>query len=91
MTRLHLLISGFVTNVGFRYFVQGKALELGLGGWVRNTQDEKVEVDIEGKEEEVDEMLKLCQEGPAGAWVKEVKILEREKIEKKSERFEIVL
>lgn len=77
MLRLHLLISGTVTNVGFRYFVLENALKLGVTGWVKNTDDDKVETVLEGEEEKVEKMLKLCKEGPAGAFVKEVKILER--------------
>jgi acylphosphatase len=33
------LVSGRVQGVGFRYFVQGKAVELGLDGWTRNLDD----------------------------------------------------
>ncbi|MCL5675889.1 MAG: acylphosphatase [Patescibacteria group bacterium] len=91
MQRLHLLISGSVTGVGFRYFVAGNARKLGVAGWVKNTNENKVEAVLEGGEQALKKMLELCQEGPAGSWVKEVKILEKKKIEKGREEFQIIL
>ena len=40
----HFLVKGRVQGVGFRWFVQREAAELGLRGWVRNTDDGHVEV-----------------------------------------------
>lgn len=90
MLHLHILISGMVTGVGFRYFVVGNARKIGVTGWVRNTDDEKVEAVLEGEKEKVEQMLELCKEGPAGAWAKKVKILERKEIKKVRERFQIL-
>jgi len=90
MPHLHLLISGMVTGVWFRDFVVQNARKIGVAGWVKNTNDEKVETVIEGKEENVEKMLGFCQEGPAGSWVKEVKILERKKIDKPQDGFNII-
>lgn len=89
MFHLHLLISGLVTGVGFRHFVAQNARKLGVNGWVKNTSD-KVEIVLEGEKEKLENMLAICREGPAGSWVKEVKILEKKKIEKKNEGFEIL-
>ena len=36
MERLQAVVHGDVQGVGFRYFVQRKAHQLGLSGWVRN-------------------------------------------------------
>jgi len=45
---IHLLISGRVQGVGFRYFVKQKALECHLTGWVKNLPNGKVEIEAEG-------------------------------------------
>ena len=67
--RLHAIIQGHVQGVGFRYFVQGKAISLGLTGWVRNRWDGSVEVLTEGKRTELDSLLEALYRGPRGATV----------------------
>tara|TARA_Y100000310_G_C20625296_1_gene785508 strand:- start:655 stop:924 length:270 start_codon:yes stop_codon:yes gene_type:complete len=73
MKRLKLTISGQVQAVGFRYFVERMALKLGLTGYVKNRNDDKVEVLVEGEEEKLKRMLELCEKGPVLAKVTEVK------------------
>lgn len=48
--RAHILISGMVQGVGFRYFVADKAIELGLTGWVKNKKDGNVEAEFQSSE-----------------------------------------
>ena len=73
MKRLKLIISGQVQAVGFRYFVERMAQKLGLVGYVKNRDDNKVEVLVEGEEEKLKRLLGLCQKGPVLAKVEEVK------------------
>ncbi|MGB8699357.1 MAG: carbamoyltransferase HypF, partial [Thermosynechococcaceae cyanobacterium] len=47
LQRLHLRVQGMVQGVGFRPFVYTLATELGLSGWVRNT-DSGVDIEVEG-------------------------------------------
>ena len=49
----HFLVKGRVQGVGFRWFVQREACQLGLRGWVRNTADGDVEVMAAGGEEQL--------------------------------------
>lgn len=70
--RLHVIIQGHVQGVGFRYFVQGKATNLGLTGWVRNRWDGSVEVLTEGKRTILESLLDALYRGPQGATVTSV-------------------
>ena len=46
---LHFLVKGRVQGVGFRWFVQREAAELGLRGWVKNTDQGHVEIVAAGE------------------------------------------
>ena len=72
--RAHVHISGYVTGVFFRYETQALAEELGVGGWVRNTPDGKVEAVFEGERKKVEQMLDFCRKGPPGARVIDVEV-----------------
>lgn len=63
MKTLKLFISGIVQGVFFRKSVEDKAKELELKGFVRNLDDGRVEVVVEGKDENVNEMVKACKQG----------------------------
>ncbi|WP_053179588.1 acylphosphatase [Sunxiuqinia dokdonensis] len=52
-TARHMLLSGRVQGVGFRYFVQQKARECQLTGWVKNLPNGKVEIEAEGEEQDI--------------------------------------
>ncbi len=49
----HYLVKGRVQGVGFRWFVQREAAEIGLRGWVRNTDDGHVEIVAAGEPDAV--------------------------------------
>lgn len=51
MTRLHLVVSGLVQGVGFRWYARERARGLGLAGWIRNREDGTVEAEAEGPQE----------------------------------------
>lgn len=57
LTRLSLTVKGVVQGVGFRWFVYGRAEDLGLSGWVRNREDGTVEAEVEGEEPVVNAFL----------------------------------
>jgi len=62
--RLHAVVHGEVQGVGFRYFVQRRARELGLEGWVRNNDDGTVELVAEGERGKLEELRRMVEEGP---------------------------
>jgi acylphosphatase len=51
------VVSGHVQGVGYRYFVRSLATARGLGGSARNLPDGRVEVVLEGAEDDVDTVL----------------------------------
>jgi acylphosphatase len=73
--RVHALVHGRVQNVGFRMFVARHARQLGLSGWVRNLPDGRyVEVEAQGEDPAVHQLLGLLRYGPAGAHVEDVHV-----------------
>ncbi|HKW58473.1 MAG TPA: acylphosphatase [Candidatus Dormibacteraeota bacterium] len=72
MERLHAVVHGDVQGVGFRYFVQRAARQLGLRGWVRNNDDGSVELVAEGERPRLEELERAVKEGPRGSRVDRV-------------------
>ncbi|HEY2164464.1 MAG TPA: acylphosphatase [Gemmatimonadaceae bacterium] len=67
--RMHVVVSGRVQGVGFRWFVREAAIELGLAGWVRNRSDGNVEVAADGDDAGVSHFRELLRKGPPHAMV----------------------
>jgi len=74
MKTVRIFIKGTVQSVFFRTFIKEQADELGVRGFVRNLEDGRVEVLVEGRDEKVVEMVKRCKEGPKHAQIIEVKV-----------------
>ncbi len=72
MERLHAIVRGDVQGVGFRYFVQRRAHQLGLSGWVRNNDDGTVELVAEGSRGALDQLRRALEDGPRLARVDRV-------------------
>ena len=66
---VHFLIRGRVQGVGFRWFVHREAAELGLRGWVRNTDAGEVEVVAAGDAETIAELRSELYKGSRGSRV----------------------
>ena len=66
---LHFLVKGRVQGVGFRWFVQREAAELGLRGWVRNTDQGDVEVVAAGDKALLAELKVALHKGSRGSRV----------------------
>ena len=73
-TRAHLFISGIVQGVFFRSYTRQEANKKNVKGWVRNLPDGRVEVVLEGEEQDVKEIIEFCRKGPSYAQVKDMKI-----------------
>ncbi len=70
--RLCATITGLVQGVSFRWFVQRRAVELGLAGFVRNQSDGSVYFCAEGTREALERLLDSARAGPASAAVENV-------------------
>lgn len=57
MVRKHFFFSGRVQGVGFRYQSAYYARRLGLTGWVRNLSDGRVEMEVQGKESVIAQLV----------------------------------
>lgn len=67
--RMHLIIEGRVQGVWFRESTRREAVALKLTGWVKNRPDGTVEAVIEGPEQEVNQLVVWCHQGPPAARV----------------------
>ena len=72
----HLIITGRVQGVGFRFYMVRKARELGLTGWVSNRRDGAVESIVQGSTSAVEAMIAWARRGPPSAVVAEVRVTE---------------
>lgn len=67
-------VSGRVQGVWFRQSCADAARAAGVGGWVRNRRDGRVEAVFEGDETAVERMVSWCRQGPVRAQVTEVEV-----------------
>jgi acylphosphatase len=67
--RAHVFIRGRVQGVFFRSETRYEARKLGVTGWVRNLEDDRVEAVFEGEEENIKKLVEFCRRGPPGAKV----------------------
>jgi len=64
LKRVHLKVYGLVQGVGFRWFTERKAKEIGVNGWVKNLWDGSVEIVAEGDEEDLKVFIEEIKKGP---------------------------
>lgn len=61
--RKHILFSGRVQGVGFRYTACYLARPLGLTGWVKNLWDGDVEMEVQGEPEAIERLIHGLESG----------------------------
>jgi acylphosphatase len=72
---VHIRVEGRVQGVGYRAFVEMRAAELGLTGWVRNRRDGSVEAVLQGSPDAVEAVLDACRAGPPASRVARLDII----------------
>jgi acylphosphatase len=76
--RRRVIVRGFVQGVFFRDSTRRLARQHGVAGWVANRWDGAVEGVFEGDPEAVERLVRFVHEGPRGARVDEVDVVEEE-------------
>jgi len=80
MRRVKAIVRGRVQGVGYRASTVAAARQYGLTGWVRNLPDGSVELEAQGAEARVTELLAWCAHGPPAARVIGVAVDDREPV-----------
>ncbi len=78
-----------VQGVGYRYFAQRVAGELGISGYAKNLSDGRVEVYAIGKPEALDSFRTSLERGPRSAEVSSVESEDRPIEERYADSFSI--
>ncbi len=73
---VRLYIEGTVQGVFYREFIKENAEKNNIKGFVRNLEDGKVEVFIEGDNADIDKMIEICRKGPKHSQIRNVEIKE---------------
>lgn len=74
MASLQAIVRGRVQGVFFRAFVEGRAEQLRLTGFVRNRPGGVVEVRAEGEKSKLEKLVDYLKAGPPAARVDNVRV-----------------
>jgi len=72
MPTVHLIITGRVQGVSYRFAAKEMATNLSLTGWVKNTAEGHVEATVSGPEPALQQFIGWCRQGPRLASVSDV-------------------
>lgn len=78
MLRKRVIVSGAVQGVFFRDTCRATATAQGVGGWVRNLPDGRVEAVFEGETGAVEQLVDWAHEGPPTAGVEKAEVYEEQ-------------
>tara|TARA_B100000029_G_C16761784_1_gene662117 strand:+ start:198 stop:476 length:279 start_codon:yes stop_codon:yes gene_type:complete len=88
LKQIHIFIAGRVQGVFFRQSTRVMAIKNNVNGWVRNLDDGRVEIVVQGQEKDIDNLTDWCRTGPANSRVDEFELKEEPIIEE-FENFEV--
>lgn len=74
LVRKHIVVTGLVQGVGFRYFTVTQARRLGVQGWVRNCRDGSVELEAQGSSDAVQALVEQLAIGQRWSEVSHVAV-----------------
>ena len=78
MIRRRVVVHGHVQGVFFRETARRRAQSAGVAGWIANRPEGSVEAVFEGERDAVDRLVAFMQEGPRGARVDWVDVVNEE-------------
>ena len=70
----HIVITGKVQGVGFRYWLHKAAVRKNINGWVKNKISGEVEALLIGDNVEIGNLIRLCEKGPPSSKVTKIKV-----------------
>ena len=85
----HIVITGEVQGVGFRYWLYKAAVQKKINGWVKNNISGEVEALLIGNEMEINNLIKICKKGPPSSKVTKIEVQNYQK-EHFGKSFEII-
>jgi len=86
--RIHIFVTGRVQGVFFRQSTKVMAIKNNVRGWVRNLDDGRVEIVVEGEIQDIENLAQWCKTGPANSRVDEFELSE-ENVTDEFENFEV--
>ena len=78
MIRRRVVVHGHVQGVFFRDSARRVAQRRGVAGWIANRADGAVEAVFEGESAAVESLVAWCHDGPRGAYVDRVDVIEED-------------
>ena len=76
MKQYEIFVSGRVQGIGYRYFAERAAQNLGIKGFVRNLPDGRVKVIASGEDKSMEHFIEKLRQGPALSLVRDVQLNE---------------
>jgi len=71
---VHIIVTGRVQGVGYRWFVTQKAADYKITGWVRNLPDQNIEIVAHGTKPDMEVFIDWVKIGPTRARVLSVSV-----------------
>lgn len=76
---ISITVSGLVQGVYYRQSTKEKALELGISGLVKNLPNGNVHIIATGTDDQLDQLVHWCKQGPPHAKVNDVDVKQVDK------------
>ncbi|MFH1503684.1 MAG: acylphosphatase [Candidatus Diapherotrites archaeon] len=71
---VRMYITGTVQGIFFRAFVKENAEKYNVKGFVRNLEDGRIEIFLEGNSEDVNKLIELCKKGPKHVLIRNIEL-----------------